>query len=804
MQKTSFNHGWGVRRQTSPFLEIMGQAQAPVPVTLPHDWLISQPRSADNQPGGLTGYYGEDVIEYVKTFHAPEGYREGRVEIQFDGVYRGAMIFVNDAFVGQRPYGYIPFSVRIDPYLHDGDNEIRVECRNHFDARWYSGLGIYRDTHLLVGPPLHVARNGVKIRTISADAETAVVGVITELQNDSKELHTVKVVTELVDKTGTVVAAESASLAVRPAESARLRQQFTVDAPQRWSVDSPSLYTCRTRLEPSNSAGETVETSFGIRTLEWDVRHGMRINGETVKLRGGCIHHDNGLIGAATIARAEERRVELLKEAGYNAIRSAHNPISAAMLDACDRLGMLVLDEFTDGWTSSGLGFGYGVDMNEWWRRDLTEMLERDYNHPSVIMYSIGNEVSDTGNTWGAIHGRDMVDFIKTLDDTRPVTNAINPMMTVLHDLKAQVGQQADDAGGVNSFMRDFGELTKDLVASDLATERLEEAMSQVDIPGYNYAYGRYELDMKQHPQRLLVGTEGLPNKLDEVWDYVKRHPQVIGEFSWTAWEYIGEAGLGADKPAEEAFFGNYPWRLSMTADHGVTGQRRTLSYWREVVWGLRTTPYIAVHRPDIADKESLKASLYTWSDSVSSWTWGGYEGTPMTVEVYSDAEEIELLLNGQTIGRAPAGETNRFMAVFQVDYQPGELVAVAYRNGQETAREVLQSAAATTGLTATPDRTEIRADENDLAFVTISIADNAGIIDVLDNTAVTVTVSGNGVLQGLGSADPKSEDNYASSVCTTFLGQALAIIRPTGPGEIKVSIESEKFAAMETVIKAI
>jgi hypothetical protein len=328
--------------------------------------------------------------------------------------------------------------------------------------------------------------------------------------------------------------------------------------------------------------------------------------------------------------------------------------------------------------------------------------------------------------------------------------------------------------------------------------------MSQVDIPGYNYAYGRYELDMKQHPQRLLVGTEGLPNKLDEVWDYVKRHPQVIGEFSWTAWEYIGEAGLGADKPAEEAFFGNYPWRLSMTADHGVTGQRRTLSYWREVVWGLRTTPYIAVHRPDIADKESLKASLYTWSDSVSSWTWGGYEGTPMTVEVYSDAEEIELLLNGQTIGRAPAGETNRFMAVFQVDYQPGELVAVAYRNGQETAREVLRSAAATTGLTATPDRTEIRADENDLAFVTISIADNAGIIDVLNNTAVTVTVSGNGVLQGLGSADPKSEDNYASSVCTTFLGQALAIIRPTGPGEIKVSIESEKFAAMETVIKAI
>lgn len=803
MQRTSFNQGWGVRRQTSPFLEILGQADAPLPVTLPHDWLISQPRSADNRPGGLTGFYGEDVIEYVKTFTAPDGYREGRVEIEFDGVYRGAMIFVNDAFVGQRPYGYIPFSVRIDQHLKEGDNEIRVECRNHFDARWYSGLGIYRDTHLLVGGPVHVARNGVKIRTISADAKTAVVGVITELQNDSTELRALNVVTEIVSQAGTVVAAETAFLAVRPLESALLRQQFTIDNPELWGVDSPALYTCRTRLEPSDSMSEIVESTFGVRTLEWDVRHGMRINGETIKLRGGCIHHDNGLIGAATIARAEERRVELLKEAGYNAIRSAHNPISAAMLDACDRLGMLVLDEYTDGWTSSGLGFGYGVDMNEWWQRDLTEMLQRDYNHPSVIMYSIGNEVSDTGNTWGAIHGRDMVDLIKTLDDTRPVTNAVNPMMTVLHDLKVQVGQDAE-AGGVNSFMRDLGELTKDLVASDLATERLEEAMSQVDIPGYNYAYGRYELDMKRHPQRLLVGTEGLPNKLDEVWEYVERHPQVIGEFSWTAWEYIGEAGLGADKPAEEPFFGNYPWRLSMTADHGVTGQRRTLSYWRETVWGLRSTPYIAVHRPDIGNTENLKPSLYTWSDSVSSWTWTGFEGTPMTIEVYSDAEEIELLLNGETVSRAPAGKQNRFMAVFQTEYRPGQLVAVAYKHGVETGREELRSGGPDIQLRATPDRTEIRADDSDLAFVTVSIADKAGTVHVLENAELTVKVSGSGVLQGLGSADPKSEDDYGSSSSATFLGQALAVIRPTEPGEITIRIESERFSAIETVIKAI
>ena len=803
MHRTSFNSNWSVRPQTSPFLELMGVAPSLTAVTLPHDWLISQARSADNKPGAITGYYGEDVIEYVKTFSAPDGYQNGRVEVEFDGVYRGAMLYVNGSFVGQRPYGYIPFSVRIDRYLREGENEIRVECRNHLDARWYSGLGMYRDAWLLVGGPVHVARNGIRIRTISADTEQAVVGVITKLENDSTALRTVRVVTELVDPAGKVVSTEFASLAVRPLESALLRQRFTVGEPSRWSIDSPSLYTCRTRLEPTDGPGETVETRFGIRTLEWDVRHGLRINGEPVKLRGGCIHHDNGVLGAATIARAEERRVELLKQAGYNAIRSAHNPISAAMLDACDRLGMLVLDEFTDGWTSSGLSFGYGIDLAEWWRRDLTEMLERDYNHPSVIMYSIGNEVPDTGNSWDAIRGRDMVDCIKTIDDTRPVTNAVNPMMTMLQDLKAQAGRAVDEGGGVNSFMRDMEEQSQDFVASDLVTERLEEATSQLDISGYNYAYGRYHIDMDRHPQRLLVGTEGVPGKLDEIWAIVKRHPQVIGEFSWTAWEYIGEAGLGADKPAEEGFFGSYPWRLSMTADIGITGRRRTISYWRETVWGRRSTPYIAVHRPDITGKENLKASLYTWSDSVNSWTWTGYEGVPITVEVYSDADEVELLLNGKTIGRAPAGPQHRFMALFETTYQPGELVAVAYRNGEQAGRTVLRTAGDDVHLAATPDRIEIRADDTDLSFIDITVADQDGTVHVLRDCTVTVSVSGSGVLQGLGSANPASEDDYSACSCRTYLGRALAVIRPTGPGEIRVRVESEGVAAVETLIRA-
>ncbi|MDR6610721.1 glycoside hydrolase family 2 TIM barrel-domain containing protein [Leifsonia sp. 1010] len=798
MRKTSFNTDWGVRHQTSPFLEILGQAEAPQPVTLPHDWLISQPRSAENKPGALTGYHGEDVVEYVKTFTAPDGFETGRVEVQFDGVYRGAMMYVNDAFVAQRPYGYIPFSVRIDPYLHDGENQIRVECRNHLDARWYSGLGIYRDTWLLTGGATHIARNGVRVRTRDADAWKAVIDVTTTVENDSQRLDTVTVITEVVAPTGEIVAAESARLSVRPGEAAPFRQRFALTKPSLWSPQTPSLHTVRTRLIPTSGVEEVHEEQFGIRTLNWDAQDGLLINGQPVKLRGGCIHHDNGVLGAATIAQAEERRVQLLKDAGYNAIRSAHNPISTVLLEACDRIGMLVLDEFTDGWTTPTLGFGYGLDLNEWWQRDLTELIERDYNHPSVIMYSIGNEVADTGNSWGATFGRDLVDWIKSLDDTRPVTNSINPMMTVLHDLKAELGK--DDSAGVNAFMRDLGEQTHDLVVSDLATERLEEPMSQLDISGYNYAYGRYELDIERHPQRLLLGTEGLPGKLDEVWPYVVRYPQVIGEFSWTAWEYVGEAGLGADKPAEEAFFGNYPWRFSGTGDLGITGQRRTISYWRETVWGLRSAPFIAVHRPDAGDRDQLRPSIYTWSDSVNSWSFPGREGATLTVDVYSDADEVELLLNGNTIGRSPAGAEHRFIASFQLPYQPGELTAVAHRGGAESGRSAIRTAGGDVTLTLSTERKEIIADDRDLAFIEIAFTDGQGTVHISRGDEVTVTVSGSGALQGLGSDNPASEDDYTGASCHAYRGRALAVIRPTSAGPITIRVEAGDLSSEVTV----
>lgn len=802
MLSTSFNADWTVRVKVNPFLELMGSAVPPVSVTLPHDWLISQPRDAANKPGAPTAYYPDGVIQYTKKFEAPAGWRRGRVELAFDGVYRDAVITVNGSFVGQRASGYFPFSVRIDQYLRDGENTVRVECRNHLDARWYTGLGIYRDVHLHVGGPQHIAADGVRIRTVSASPDEAVIEVTTTVCNVDTALASGILSTEVLSPTGEALAADAVVVSARPSGEAVVRQRFHVREPALWGVDSPALHRLRSSLATAGGETDIVETSFGIRTLEWDSANGIRINGQSIKLRGGAVHHDNGVIGAATIDRAEERRIQLLKDAGYNAIRSAHNPISAAMLDACDRLGMLVMDEAFDMWTSAKTDNDYSIDFPTWWRADVTAMVERDFNHPSVIMYSIGNEIPETGDAWDLLTGRDIVDHIKALDPTRPTTNALNPVMTVMHDLVSMMGR-SEESTGINTFMTDLQEQMKTLVTSELVTKRVDEPVSQVDIAGYNYAFARYEMDATAHPQRLFVGTESNPGQLDEIWSLVEAQPQTVGDFSWTGWEYLGEAGIGRTETDDAALFGDYPWRLSMTADLGITGHRRTISYWRQIVWGLRAEPYLAVNRPETFGVP-LRESGWGWSDTVGSWSWPGADGKPTSIDVYSDADEVELLLNGTTIGRTPVGAAGkRCIASFEVTYAPGELTAIAYRDGVETGRSTLRSADTTVELQAVADRTEIRADDRDLAFVGITLTDGTGIAHVLETRTVTVSIEGPAVLQGLGSDDPKAENNYADASCSTFDGRALAVIRPTGPGKITVRIAADDGLTADVSIRA-
>ncbi|XVQ15019.1 glycoside hydrolase family 2 TIM barrel-domain containing protein [Spirillospora sp. CA-255316] len=805
MIRTPFNLGWEFRPKANRFLEMGGRAPAFRSVTLPHDAMIEADR--DPGAGGATGFFPGGVYEYRRTFPVPEEYRDKRVTLEFEGVYRDAMVYLNGAFAGQCPSGYSTFAVRADNFLKCGaDNQIRVECRAHQDSRWYSGAGIHRSVNLIVGELVHIALDGVRVTTPDVDAERAVVEVATIVENEGLSAATTGVLTEIRDGGGAVVASDRTLATVLPGEPATVRQRLYVADPALWSVETPALYTAAVTLDQDEE-----QVSFGIRTLRLDPVHGLRINGETVKLRGACVHHDNGVIGAAAIARAEERRVELLKKAGFNAVRSAHNPLSRAMLDACDRLGMLVMDETFDMWTAVKSDHDYALDFPRWWEHDVEAMVRKDVNHPSVIFYSIGNEIPEATTPHGAVWGRRLAEKVRSLDGTRFVTNATNATHAVVNEAIAIArGRLNEDAEnmGVNTMMAAIGDILRDLGASETVTRETAEIFSVLDVAGMNYLETRYEPDRTLFPNRIIVGSETHPTRIDTLWRLVAGNGHVIGDFTWTGWDYLGEAGIGQTGFADDDTAGglgiaaSYPWLAARAGDIDITGHRRAPSFYRETVFGLRTEPYLAVHRPGNHGRK-IVAGPWSWPDVVSSWSWDGHEGAPVRVDVYSDADEVELLLDGASLGRAPAGREHRFLAGFDVVYRPGELVAVAYTGGAETGRTRLVSARGPVLLSVEADRPEIRADDTDLVYVTLTLADGDGDLHHGKDRPVTVEVTGPGVLQGLGSARPATEESFTGGTHTTYDGRALAVVRPTGPGDITVTVSAPECTTVTVTVRA-
>ncbi|RXZ71204.1 glycoside hydrolase family 2 TIM barrel-domain containing protein [Agromyces albus] len=809
MTRSSFNTGWRVRPKMSPFAALQGGGDEGTSVTLPHDALVTLPRSAEAAGTGHTGFFPDGAFEYVKTLDVPEAWRGKRVSVEFQGVYRDAMVYVNGTFAGQRPNGYTPFRVALDPFLRYGEpNTIRVDARAHEDSRWYSGAGIYRDVVLEVTDFVHIEYPGVRIATPDIDEERAVVVVVTPVTNESTATTTVRVRTELRGPGGTVVATDAAPVTLRAGGSAVVRQRLYLPAPTLWSVDTPHLYTAGSVLDAADRVLDGATTTFGIRSLRVDPTHGLRINGETVKLRGACIHHDNGPLGAAAIGRAEERRVELLKKAGFNAIRSAHNPISPAMLDACDRLGMLVMDETADVWTEAKTPFDYSLAFPEWWERDIEALVAKDFNHPSVIFYSIGNEIFETGDALGSEWGRTLAEKVRSLDDTRLVTNGINPFVSLLSDVANMAREHATSAdagadGGVNAMMNLAGFMDQ-LTASAMATERTEASFSMLDVAGLNYGDARYELDREQFPNRVIVGSETFPPRIANNWRLVLDNPHVLGDFTWTGWDYLGEVGIGRTQYANAApeFQAPYPWISARVGDLDITGQRRPISYYREIVFGLRTEPYVAVLRPENYGRPVLPGQ-WAWSDAIASWSWDVETGTPITVEVYSDGDEVELLLNGRTVRRATPGVSRPFVTEFDIPYEVGELEAIAYRDGAELGRVSLQSAHGPVQLSVVADRTEIRADDSDLSFIAIELRDANGNLASDRDVLVRVAIDGVAVLQALGSARPDTEESFHTGEHTTYDGRALAVVRPTGIGPITISVSADGFESVTTVLEA-
>ncbi|MBD7996709.1 glycoside hydrolase family 2 protein [Arthrobacter sp. Sa2CUA1] len=805
MTRTPFNTGWSYRRKTSIFADVQGQADSGHSIRLPHDAIIGLERRADAPSGAAGAYFPDGAFEYRTVLDVPEEWAGKHVALEFEGVYRDAMVYVNGAFAAQRPNGYAAFVVSLDSHLTYGaENTIRVDARAHQDSRWYSGAGIYREVHLWVSDRMHILeQGGIRITTPDVDFDRAVISLAATIRNSGLTTRTATVTTEILDPESRVVASETSPITVLPQSDGILRQRMYVPNPQRWSVDNPALYSARTRLDGLGGEPEIRVTHFGIRTLQLDPDNGLRINGETVKLRGACIHHDNGILGAATFADAEERRIRLLKAAGFNAVRSSHNPMSAAMLDACDRLGMLVMDETFDMWTEAKSPFDYALAFPEWWERDVEAMVAGDFNHPSVILYSIGNEIPETGNPIGSQWGRRLAEKIRELDDTRFVTNGINGFVAVLSEMAlmmqgtAQVEEDAAD-GGVNALMGDTDDFMDQVMVSPLVTDATAESFALLDVVGMNYGDVRYELEAREHPNRIVVGSETFPSRIDANWKLVTGNAHVIGDFTWSGWDYLGEVGVGRVRYEDEsqAFDGEYPWLTSWSADLDMTGSRRPMSFYRETVFGLRTTPYIAVRRPRNHGR-SFTLGPWSWTDAVSSWSWNVAQGSPMILEVYSDADEIELQLNGRTVARNPVGSHRAFAADFELPYEQGELTAVAFVAGAEVGRTALRTASEDIVLDVRLDKPVLELRDGALIFAEIELRDRDGNLVNDADRPVTVGVSGAGSLAAFGSGRPATTERFDQDTHGTYDGRVLAIIRPDAPGPVEITVSAPGLAAV-------
>ncbi|WP_313540008.1 glycoside hydrolase family 2 TIM barrel-domain containing protein [Leifsonia aquatica] len=789
MTTATFNDGWSFRPKASVFSELGGVGVAEwESIAIPHDAMLTETRRNDLPNGTTTGHFPGGAYQYRRSLAIDAESEGDLIWLHFEGVYRNAAVYVNGTLAGQRASGYSEFTVRIDPYLRFGkDNEIVVECRAGKDTRWYSGAGIYRSVQLIRKAPLHISR--VHATTIDVDADQAVVEVVSVARNDSTVTTRSRLKTS-VRMAGheDVVTSHDAPVTVLPGEEVTVRQRLYLAEPQLWSADTPALYTASTSLhrEDSDVTVDEEDITFGIRTLQVDPRHGLRVNGQSVKLRGACVHHDNGVLGAATWPEAEERRVRILKEAGFNAIRSAHNPMSRAMLEACDRLGMYVMDEAFDMWTVSKTDEDYSYDFPTWWERDIESMVAKDVNHPSVIIYSIGNEIPENGTPFGGVQSRKLAEKIRTLDPTRPITNGINGFVAIVDEvLDAMRARGAtEEAGGVNTMMAQLGDMMNHIAVSESVTTRTEESQGALDIAGMNYAESRYELDAQLFPERIIVGTESFPTRIAEIWRLVLANPHVIGDFTWTGWDYLGEAGIGGIDYIDEtldtqpSLAHGYPWLLAYCGDIDITGHRRPASYYREIVFGLRADPYIAVQRPEHHGKTVALATPWAWTDTISSWTWPGFEDEPIHVEVYAAADEVALILDGTEIGREPIGVQKPFRADFETVYRPGALEAVAYAQGVAVGRHLLRTAHPAATVSIAVENTPVRqAGSPRMAFVTLTITDENGSPVSTNDRAIRIEVTASASVLGFGSANPQNEEGYRALQHRTFDGRALAVI---------------------------
>lgn len=814
MQKIDFNKGW--------MCKCLTRDEAAYPVTLPHDAMLSEPRTQESTGEGNIGWYIGGDYEYTKKFTVPKEYENQKVLIEFEGVYHNAEVHINGKKVAGRPYGYTNFYINTDGFFKYGEeNEVKVIAHNadQPNSRWYSGTGIYRPAYLHIGGEKYIPVNGVKIRTLSYNPAQIEVAVKTSAPGEVSleiEFEGKRVLTAIGESKAVAAQNNETKNASAASEKPAKEYQavFLLDVPNAklWDTEHPNLYTCKAVF-----GEDQVTETFGIRELVWNPQVGMTINGKRVILRGACFHHDNGVLGACTYPEAEERKMRIFKENGYNAVRSAHYPCSKALLDACDRVGMLMMDEYVDVWYIHKTKYDYANQLAGWWKQDLKDMVDKDFNHPSVIMYSTGNEVAETAQKKGIALTGEMTNYLHSLDSTRPVTCGINIFFNFLSSIglgvysddKAEksaenaekfAAEQAKKAAAAkpekkkkpvgSEFYNTLACLVGDyfmkcgatLYPCDLKTR---DAYANMDIAGYNYGIFRYKHDLKKYPNRLILGSETFCKDAYSFWEIAKKNKRIIGDFVWAGWDYIGEVGDGA------AEYSDYKFEdpsTRMTGGNGridLNGKPRAEAAYTRVAFERETGPFIAVD--PVYQKEKLRLTGWQLTKALESWAWGGCSGEPAKVEVYARAAQVELFINGKSVGKK---NVKKCRANFNTTYEDGEITAVSYdEKGKEINRYSLQTAEKETILQVRSEEKSVKPEG--LAFVQLQYTDAKGIWKPMEKHNLKVTVE-NGILKGLGSPAPYVKGNYTDDTVATYYGEAMAVVQADGNGPVKVTVTDE------------
>ena len=793
MEKQLFDAGWEYIDKVNWMPNPSEKWQ---PVNLPHDASIQRPRGEQHPTSSGGGYAWSGVLTYRKKIQVPENWKGRSVQLEFEGVYMNAKVFVNGNVAGFHPYGYTSFIVDLTRYLNYGaENDLSVVVNNSAqpNSRWYSGTGIYRHVWLRTGSGVHIPPWGVFVTTPRIGTEASAVAVATEIVNASDAPAAILLRTAALDASGKMAAWVETPLEIAARAAMTVTQALNAANARLWSLDNPYLYTLTSEVLVGGKVVDAEKTSFGFRSIAVDARNGFRLNGVPMKLKGGCIHHDNGLLGAASYDRAEERKVELLKASGFNAIRTAHNPPAPALLEACDRLGMLVIDETFDCWRMGKNPNDYHLYFEDWWQRDTGSMVKRDRNHPSIIMWSIGNEIPErTGVSDGYAWCQKQADCVRALDNTRLVTSAINALHESMpEDTEIDLSNLDDLFERHNRPPTDpekdrFGKTTGPFAA-------------WLDVSGYNYLHTRYEYDQQHFPKRVICGTETFPLRAYATWTDTTRLPNVIGDFVWTALDYLGESGIGKvtyDAPAGLfSFLAQWPYHLANCGDIDICGFKRPQSFFRDILWGLRKVPYIGVLDPQYFGKK-ISYNPWGWEPVNDAWTFPGWEGKPTQVSVYSADEEVELIVNGASLGRKPAGAAFQNKVVFEVTYQPGMISAVGFSQGKETGKTTLRTTSEPVALRLTTDRTAIQPEFGDLAYITVEIVDKDGNRVKHARQEVTFEVSGAGELLAVGTADGTSDELYIGTKRKAFEGRLMVVVRSKGEvGSIGVKAGAEGLA---------